>query len=218
MSNIVPSALENFFSQFRKITYKKGETILRAGDPPAGIYLLEKGYVRLYSLSAEGKELTLLIYQAGDVFPAALVLAGGGPSLYYSEALTPVELKRADKKQFIDFAYQNTAVFRIVSQQVNDRFRFALRRMEYLAFGDAYAKVASMILICAEKFGQKEGNKVVIQLPLTHQDIASLAGVTRETTSLELSKLEKKGLISFQKHLPAVNNLADLAKESLSEY
>jgi len=92
-----------------------------------------------------------------------------------------------------------------------------LLRMEYLVFGNAYAKVASIIIICAERFGRKRGKKIVIQVPLTHNDIANLVGITRETASLELKKLENKGLIDYERHLLLVKNLKGLREESLLE-
>lgn len=59
----------------------------------------------------------------------------------------------------------------------------------------AFEKVTSSLLICAQSFGEKHGSNVVLTLPLTHRDIATLSGLTRETTCLEMKKLEKKGLI-----------------------
>jgi CRP-like cAMP-binding protein len=54
---------------------------------------------------------------------------------------------------------------------------------------------------------------VVIILPLTHQEIANLAGLTRETTSVEMKRLENDGFIGHQKHLLVVNNLSELEEE-----
>lgn len=61
--------LNNFFAGFKKLSFKKSETILRADDEPRGVFYLKKGYVKLYSLSKDAQELTLIIFKAGDFFP-----------------------------------------------------------------------------------------------------------------------------------------------------
>ena len=62
--------------------------------------------------------------------------------------------------------------------------------------GDSYHRVIAALILCAKRFGQNRGKKIVIDLPLTHQDIADLAAITRETASLAMGKLTRKGLIS----------------------
>ncbi|MBI4058055.1 Crp/Fnr family transcriptional regulator [Candidatus Microgenomates bacterium] len=209
--------LSDFFARHKRFTYQKGETILRAGDIPQGVYFLERGYVRLYSLSSEGKDLSLIIYQPGDVFPVVWAFFGGEPSIYYFEALSLVVMRRAPREIFFEFIRTHPDVLLEITQHIIGRFLMTLQRMEYLTFGDAYAKIASIVMICADSFGRKEGKSIVIQVPLTHEDVASLAGVTRETASIELKKLERKGLIAYQKRNIVVKYTDKLRKESLIE-
>ena len=89
--------------------------------------------------------------------------------------------------------------------------------MEYLVFGNACNKVASILLICAERFGQKMAYGTLITIPLTHKNIANLVGITRETTSVEIKKFEKKGLIAYRGRLIVVKNEDLLRKEAILE-
>lgn len=203
-----------FFSQFKKFNFKKREMILRVGDEPRGVMYLKRGYVRLYSISKEGEELTLIIYKPDDIFPIVWAI-NNTPNEYYFEAMTPSEIYRVPREKFLIFLKENPDVLFELTSKILSRFRGVLHRMEYLVFGNAYNKVASILLICAERFGGKEGSKIIIQVPLTHKDIANLLGVTRETTSLEIKKLARKGIIDYQGRLIMVKNPRALEKESL---
>ena len=82
--------------------------------------------------------------------------------------------------------------------------------MEYLVFSNAYIKVATTLLICAKRFGEKDGDIVIVKVPLTHHDISTLVGVTRETTSLEIKKLEKQGYLGKLGRLFIIRNVKKL--------
>ena len=206
--------LYNFFSQFKPRYYKKGETFLRAGDVPAGIYFLKKGYVRLYSLSSAGKELTLVLYKPGEFFPVVFTFTAK-PSVYYFETLSQVEMVRAPRENFASFIKENADVFDEVNLHIIERFQIALRRMEYLTFGNANSRLASILLICARYFGVRSDDKEIkIPIPFTHKDIANLVGMARETVSIELKKFIDKRLIEKKGRLLVIKNREALRKEA----
>lgn len=214
MNNLAIEKLEKFFSQFKTIHYKKGETFLRPGDMPQGINFLKKGYVRLYSLCSEGQDLTLVLYKPGEFFPVVWSFTGT-PSIYYFEALSPVEIKRARREEFSKFIDENIDVFQEVNYHIIHRFQMALKRMEYLVFGKADAKLASILLICGRDFGKHTSKGIEIQIPFAHKDIASLAGLTRETISLELKKIEKMKLIGYNGRHIVIRNEKALEKKAI---
>lgn len=190
--------------------------IIRAGESPSGVFYLKKGFTRLFSVSKSGEEFSLIIFKKGDLFPLIWAI-NNPPNSYFLEAMTPCELLRAPRNSFMDFVKGDPELYFEVTSRVLVRFGALLRRMEYMAFGDAYSKISAILLICAERFGKKKGKKVIIEVPLTHHDVASLVGVTRETASIELKKMETKGLISHKGHLIAIKNIENLKKESLGE-
>lgn len=206
--------MEKFFSEFRKLSYKKGETILRAGEEPRGVFFLKKGFVKLYSLSKDGEELTLIIFMPGDLFPITWAL-NEASNTYYLEAMTPCELMRSPVGRFLDFVSNNSDVYFDLTGRMLTRLGGVLRRMEHLVFGNAYSKVASILLLCADRFGKKQGKNIIIEVPLTHSDIAKLIGVSRETISLELKKLENKKLVSRKGKLVVIKNYKSLMRESV---
>jgi CRP/FNR family transcriptional regulator, cyclic AMP receptor protein len=192
-------ALEAFYQQFSVREYKKDEMLIRADDDPQGIFYLKKGYVRQYTISPTGYELTLHILKPPAYFPMVWAI-NGTPNIYYFEALTPVEVGRAPREQVVTFIQdKSTIIFELMSQLLED-YAETLKRMEHLVFSDAYRRVISVLLYIAKHFGDKQGGGVIVHHRFTQQDIATLVGIARETASNELAKLEKKGLITYIDH------------------
>lgn len=192
-------SFEAFYKQFSTRNYKKGETLIRADDDPQGIFCLTKGYVRQYTISKTGLELTLHILKPISYFPMVWAI-NGTPNVYFFEALTPVEVGRAPRDQVVNFIKDKpTVIFELMSELLED-YAETLTRVEHLVFSDAYRRVISVLLYIAKHFGEDKGGGVIVRQRFTQQDIATLVGVARETASNELVKLEKKGLVKYVNH------------------
>jgi CRP/FNR family transcriptional regulator, cyclic AMP receptor protein len=205
---------DSFFEQFSHKTFKKRQTIIRAGEIPSEIYYLKKGYARSYAVSSEGEELTMIIFQPGDFFP---LVSTQEPKVnsYYLESLTEVDIIAVPRIKFYEFLKSRAELNSEIIMRLTARFEGVLTRMEYLVFGTASQKLASLILILAERFGEKANSKILIKAPMTHKDLASLIGITRETTTLILRDLGKHGLLSFKNKHIIVNDLSGLRAASL---
>lgn len=214
MEDILLHDLDLFFKKFKPLHFRRGDVIIRAGDQPQGIFCLKNGYVRVYSFSKNGEELTLIIFKPGDIFPVSWALHNM-TSGYFVETMTVADLWRVPREQFLEFVHDKPDILFELNYRMLERFLGLMRRMEYLVFGNAHSKVASILLICAERFGEKAGRDIIIAVPLTHSDIASLVGVTRETASIEMKKIEKKGIIEYRGRHLVIKKMANLRQESL---
>ncbi len=206
--------LDSFFRKAKLQFYKKRTLILHPNDSPSAVFYIKSGYVRVYRISEDGEELTLTILKPKDFFPLTYGMSSMGNN-YYLEAITPLELWRSPQEQFLYFVKSNPDVLYDLTTRILVRFDGILNRIEYLVFSNAYIKIATTILICAKRFGQQQGTDVVIEVPLTHRDIATLVGITRETTSLEMKKLEKQGFLRKQGRLHVVTDIKRLEEEIL---
>ena len=190
---------EEFYGQFKTRNYKKGEMLIRADDDPQGIFYLTKGYVRQYTISKTGFELTLHILKPISYFPMVWAV-NGTPNEYYFEALTAVEVGRAPRDEVVSFIKDKPdIIFELLSELIED-YAESLRRIENLVFSDAYRRVISVLIYISKHFGKENKNGIIITHRFTQQDIATLVGVARETASNEMAKLEKKGLIKYIDH------------------
>jgi CRP/FNR family transcriptional regulator, cyclic AMP receptor protein len=217
--NISKTALitfDNFFNQFPSRLFKKRSAILNAGSEENDVYYLKKGFARAYAVSSEGEELTMIIFQPGDFFPLISTVKPQKLN-YYIEALTEVEIISVPRSRFIEFLQSREDLLTELILHLTARFEGVLTRMEYLVFGTAAQKLASIIVILGDRFGEKRGTKIYIKAPLTHKDLASLVGITRETTTLILKEFSKRRFITFQKRHLIIDNPKALQSNSLVE-
>jgi CRP/FNR family cyclic AMP-dependent transcriptional regulator len=206
--------LETFFKHYTSLKYEKNERILRENENPSGVFYLSKGIIRLYLISDEGNELTVIMQPEGTVFPLRWAL-DGQTNIYNFQAMTPVEVWRAPREAFLTFLKDTPEVtMGLLDQQMFD-FGALVYRMQHIVFGNAHAKVASIVLTAAKRFGEKmENEAILVQVPLTHQQIADSAGITRETASLEMKKLKDTGIITYKGRTIIINDITELGKVS----
>lgn len=208
------SKIDLFFKGGQLFKYKKRNLVLNAQDTSSSVFYMKEGYLRVFRISEQGEELTLTILKPGDLFPLTYGINNMN-NPYYIEAITKVELWKSPHELFLEFIKSNPDVLYELTTRILVKFDGVLSRIEYLIFSNAYVKVATTLLICAKKFGQQAGESIIVQVPLTHHDISTLVGITRETTSLEMKKLEKQGHLGKSGRLFVIKNIKRLEEELL---
>lgn len=216
--NHVEARLTSFFGNYRLGQYKKGELLFRPGDDFSSVYFVKSGYVRLFLNDEDGKEITINAFK--PIFYLSLRYAlNGGENRYFFEALTDVEMWKAPKQDVIDFIHNNNEVLCFLTERLLHTVDELMRHVEVAISGDAYSKVATLIISLAKSSGKttETKNEVEMEFTTTHRLIASLTGLSRETASIQIKKLEREGYINQNKSLLVVNDLAkmelDFAKE-----
>lgn len=206
--------IEVFFKQYKSIKYNKGEIIFHPGELFENISLAKSGYARIYTISKEGLESSIYIFRPMFYFTLLYALTGI-ENKYYFEALTPIEAIRAPKDDVISFLKKDPDLMLEVIRDICSTFKDLMCSIEYLIAGNAYTKITSALLTLAERVGKKEKDRVVINLNTSHRIIASLTGIARETVSVNMKKLERKGVISYEGKNLIINNLHHLKEESI---
>jgi CRP/FNR family transcriptional regulator len=204
--------MANFFAKYTKLQYKKGELILRAGDPPPGALYLAKGLVRMSFAAQTGEMLVLHVFKPGSCFPMPWII-NDTPNRYYFESLTPVEIWRAPREDVHAFFETHADVAAYMMSKVLFGLSGLLQRMEFLVFDSAYKKTILLLLYYAKNF-MEDGAKGKLAIPLTHKEIAAWIGTTRETASLQIETLKKKKIIQYNRRYIVIPNIAVLEKES----
>ncbi|PIR39066.1 MAG: hypothetical protein COV34_00010, partial [Candidatus Zambryskibacteria bacterium CG10_big_fil_rev_8_21_14_0_10_42_12] len=188
----------DFFSQFRKQTYKKGELLIRADDAPSGIYYLTSGNVRKYAISQKGEEVVLNVFKKGAFFPMSFAFNKTRKNDYYYEAMEELTLYKAPIDEVITFLKKDTDVLYDLTTRVFRGTEGLEKRLAYLMAGSAYTRLVTELLIHAKRFGKQRDKGVEIQASET--EFAALTGMTRETVSREIRHLKEKRLVSLKKN------------------
>lgn len=215
MDEHLSNKLKDFFTQYKKQTYRKGEILVRADDDPAGVFYLTEGQVRMYLITGKGDEIVLNIFKPISFFPMSWAI-NNTKNIYYYEALTEVTLWRAPKENTIAFLKENPDVLFNLVSRVYRGVDGILTRMAYLMSGNAHARLITELLITGKRFG-KQNDKNEVILTVSEKDLAAQAGMTRETVSREMKVLKDKGLVTLHKTILTIKNIQSL-EEELTEY
>ncbi len=204
--------LYTFFNTSKKYIYKKGEVILRAEDVPSGVYYIESGFVKAYSLNIDGTENIHVLLKPGEIFPRNWTFDKNPENVSF-EAITTVTTRRQPKHDFLELLKTNINALHEVFEMTIDFMDILVNRINNLEFTSSYARVINRLLMLAERFGEKDGNRVTILAPITHSIIANTINISRETASRELDKLKKKGSITEVNHIIVIKDLQKLTDE-----
>lgn len=193
--NLQRDKLRAFFNSHTRIQYKKGEVIIRPEDDPSGIFLIEWGFVKAYTMTKYGEENLLLVRGSGSVFPLIWAFTGEHRSVSY-EAMEETSLWRVGRADYLEFLQKNPGVLPIILDMALEAYRLHSERVMTLSYRTARERIVSFLLVTASRFGVEKNNVVEIVAPFRQTDIASSVNATRETTSRELNTLRKKGLLT----------------------
>jgi CRP/FNR family transcriptional regulator len=165
-------------------------------DPSDSLFILLEGKVRVAKLSRDGKEITLAILVAGDLF-GEQALHHGGPRGTMTEVIEDAVVCAIDRDDFEQFVRQRPGLAYGVIQLLAARQREIQERIEELAFRDVPTRLARLLSRLVQDYGSAVPEGTVIDLPLTHQEVANLIGATRETTTATLNDFRRAGVLTL---------------------
>jgi len=193
----------------------KGEMLFCEGDAAHGLYLVEAGSVKIYKLSASGREQVLHVERPGNSF-AELPLFDGGPYPASAAALEESTLLFIDKRSFDELCLTRPQIALSVIRVIGKRLRKLTRLIEEISLKDVGHRLAWWLLERAEEHGVRQGESVELELALSHGDIGTRIGTVREVVTRTFSRFEAEGLIQVTGRLvriPEIARLRDLASE-----
>ncbi len=188
------SELEALFRKGARVTYAKGETIIRPEDKPQGVFLIDEGFIKSYDITKYGEENLLVIRQAGQLFPVLWTMTLERTAVYYT-AMSDVVLYRVDREVYLDKLENDPKFTKAVLEQVLTMYQIHSQRVLNLEYRTAPERIAFRVLTLADRFGAKTDGGIEIQAPIRHQDVAESVNCSRETASREIAKLHKRGLV-----------------------
>lgn len=202
-------ALVDLFHTGTRLTYKKGEFIIRPGETPSGIFYICSGLVKAYDITKYGEENLLIIRKEKEIFPLIWAMTGQERHVIY-EALAPTEVLRLDRKQYLMYIESNNEVLAPLLDMTIEMYRIHSERIINLEYRSVRERLVSFLLTMSSRFGTASEHGTVIEVPLRQQDIASSINASRETTSRELTALDRKGLIDSRQAMIVLKDIEKL--------
>ncbi len=192
--------------------FAEKQVIYMPSDPRARLYAILGGRVKLTQVSPEGKEFVLCILGEGDVF-GELCLFDEGPQSTLATALEDAEIITVRCSDLAKFMAEEPSVVTALGKHVGERIRTLEQKLSDFVFKDVAQRLAGLIVDLAYDYG-KQGSSAeyIVEIKLTHQDLAGLIGSTRETTTTVLNQFRDKKLIDFQRGRITIRDINALEK------
>ena len=187
--------------------FSKNEGLIHASEEPQGVYLIKTGFVKAYSISRTGNENLLLIHQAGDFIPLPWALDGEHTTGLRYEAMSDVSVLRTSKEKLRGAMGDNPWLAQQIMSQTVGMLGLYTQRIQTLEYRTARGRVISELIHLAERFGRNRGHEILIDAPITHQDIADSINMTRETASRAIEVLFEEDLMGQDDHLFTVKDM-----------
>ncbi|MGQ9475483.1 MAG: Crp/Fnr family transcriptional regulator [Actinomycetota bacterium] len=189
--------LDRLYSLCSTEQFSKGDYIFLECDPPRNLYVLASGEVKLLKQTDDGREMIVEMVYPGEIFGEEAIF-DGQPYPLTAQALEDVEVLSISRSDFFAFLRDNPDLALEIITELGSRLREAQNTIRALAMERVEWRIARVLLMLARKAGVKGKDGVSIDLPLTRQDIADMAGTTVETTIRVLSNLKKLGLVDTE--------------------
>jgi len=189
------------------------EAVYLAGRRAKRLYVVATGVMKLTASTPEGTEVLIDVLGAGS-FLGTLPALGGTTYGEDAWALTPGCLLSLRAARFEAVLAEHPSVARDALAAMGARLRDTQERIQRTASASASARVASTLLTLAERLGVPDGERVVIDVPLAREDLASLAGCAAETVSRALARWRRGGVIDTGRRWVALRQPAVLAEEA----
>lgn len=203
--------LIEFFSKYPLKKYKKGQIVGESNENFKGVYFVKSGYLRVYDIRAGEKESGIQL--SNPWFYLSLIGAKTGlKNRHFIETMSPVEAWMAPTEDFKNFLKNNPKLDEEINRLLMENFLDLTTFISQLISGNAYLKVAGLIYSLSREYGVTKGKEVSIKVKITHKQIAALTGLTRETVTLQMLKLEKNQVIDNDKRQIVVKNIDELKK------
>lgn len=197
------------FASGTKLHYSKGEFIIRPGEHPQGVFFIESGLVKAYDITKYGEENLLIIRKEKEIFPLIWAITGMERHIIY-QALNATTVWRLSREDYMEYLDKNPHAIASLLSMTIEMYRIHSERIINLEYRTVRERLISFLLTMGHRFGTPNDHGILINVPLRQQDIASSINASRETTSRELSALEKKGLIQTDPQSISLKNIEQL--------
>ena len=177
---------------------KKGANVLFQGEVPRRAMVVRDGVIRAYTITSNGEERVVELYSKGDVFPLTWVLGETTTSLFYYDAVTDARLMSVSKEDFGHALTESPDMLRSMLRFVGSQYTAMQLRITGLEQSRAVEKIGFTLYYLLFRYGvEKKAGLPTINIKLSQLMIASLVGLTRESTTKNLKVLKDKGIISY---------------------
>lgn len=208
------SLLYQFFQEKEPIVKIKAGTVLfQEKDPVQYVYLLLKGSVSTGRVHLRGKDFILKVLNDRELIVEYQIFKPNPFYHFYAKTITDCEFLFLKKEQFENFVLNDPEAMNSLVSWLSTRYLKAQMKCQDLIMNGKKGGLYSILIRLCNSYGIMTEDGILIDLPLTHQEIANLTYGTREVIQRALKELRDKNIVSYDQQKLTVKNLSYLKNE-----
>lgn len=185
-------------TQSTRRTVRKRSILVYQGEVPRQAYIVLSGAFKTYRLSNFGEEQIVGFRTKGDLLAETWLFGKTSSALYYYEALEDSEVLTVEKPVLLELVKNNEGTRELMFNYMTTNYTGMLMQITALEQSRAAEKLLMMMYYLMFRYGKQiKPNVYRVNLHLTHTTLGSLMGLTRETTTMELVRLKRKKIITY---------------------
>ncbi len=192
-------------------TFPKGGMVYMPADAGESVFLLTSGRIKLYHITPDGKQTLLALIEPGEMF-GELAVFDEGKREEFAEAMLAAKLIKIPKDAVQQLMEEEVKVAMGVTKLMGFRRRRVERRLKSLLFRSNRERLVHLLLELADQYGTRTPEGVRLGIKLSHQELASIIGSTRETVTVVLGELQSEGSVVIQRRQIILTQIDRLAR------
>ncbi|KAB7670046.1 Crp/Fnr family transcriptional regulator [Bacillus sp. B1-b2] len=204
--------IQHFFDLDNLIQVKSGTLLFQEKDPVQKVYILLSGRLSLGRLHVNGKEFIIKILHEEDLLLEYQLFKHSPKYHFFAKTLTDCELIAIDRKSFEDLALNDPNTLISLTSYLSSGYIKANMKCQDLLMNGKKGGLYSILIRLSHSFGVRTNEGILIDLPITHQELANLCYGTREVIQRILKDLREREVISYCNKKITIKNLAYLKR------
>ncbi|MGE3805889.1 MAG: Crp/Fnr family transcriptional regulator [Gemmataceae bacterium] len=193
--------------------FRRKSLVYMPTEPGQSVLVLNEGRIKIKDITPDGRETILAFIEAGEIF-GELAILDEQPRQEYAEAVVDTQVIMFPREDLLWLMEQRPDIALSITKLVGLRRKRIENRLRNVLFLPSRDRMVRLLAELLEAHGRRKGNQAEITLPLSHQELASLIGVTRETVTIVLGQLQSEGLIEIRRRRIAVLDCNRLLQEA----
>jgi CRP/FNR family cyclic AMP-dependent transcriptional regulator len=198
-SSLTDDELQQIKDKLSLKRYKKHEVILFEEDTSEYMYIILNGRVKVVQTTEDGKEILLAMHHSGEFFGEMSLLDGKtSPATVVATEDSAVAI--ISRQEFSLLIKAQKKVLDNLVLILCSRLRDSWEKIQLLNLKNASQRIKILFLMLSDRYGEKTAEGVTLNIKLTHQEIAEMTGMTRETVTRVIDRWQRDGEISVLKN------------------
>ncbi|MGG1676602.1 Crp/Fnr family transcriptional regulator [Neobacillus sp. NRS-1170] len=197
----------------RRFKSERDSYIFQEGMIAEELYVIVSGKIQISKITSDGRELSLRICGENDICGELTLFTDSPKYLLSAKVLEEGEIVAIKKDVIESEIFLNSKLAYEFMKWMSDHFRKTQTKFRDLVLNGKRGALFSTLIRMTNSYGVEKGNEILIDLPLTNQELANFCGTSRESTNRILSELKKENIISVKKGKITILDLQYLKDE-----